>query len=254
VISNNRTWNPGNSRQALKLHSPIVNDGVWGWSSFVTITDNLVKGSVWSMALGSEDTVSDERPEQVLVERNRFYGDAATVDIMIHSSNVLVRNNVMTTAMAGYTGVWVVHIGNLVPMESNIRVLDNTVYATAASPGGGLAAVAVGTWSSSAAAGPTGVQVRNNLLATVATSGYRVAVDTTGTIQGGAGPGAGYLGDHNVVTATPLFTNAAAGDFSLLPGTPAVDAGVTLGEVRQDFRRAPRPLGLSADAGAFESH
>jgi hypothetical protein len=49
----------------------------------------------------------------------------------------------------------------------------------------------------------------------------------------------------------PLFLNLAEWDIHLLPESPAIDAGVNLGYVR-DFSDRPVPVGADPDLGAFE--
>jgi len=56
----------------------------------------------------------------------------------------------------------------------------------------------------------------------------------------------------NNMQADPGFLNAAAGDFRLRPGRPAIDAGVRIPLVRSDFAGTPRPTGNAPDLGAFE--
>ncbi|SLM49962.1 protein of unknown function [Nitrospira japonica] len=50
----------------------------------------------------------------------------------------------------------------------------------------------------------------------------------------------------------PKFKNAAARNFSLQTGSPAIDAGTALSEVTTDFSKVQRPQGSSYDIGAFE--
>jgi hypothetical protein len=56
----------------------------------------------------------------------------------------------------------------------------------------------------------------------------------------------------NNLKADPKFRNAAAGDFRLRPGSPAIDAGIRIPVVRADFAGTPRPQGNAPDLGAFE--
>jgi hypothetical protein len=56
----------------------------------------------------------------------------------------------------------------------------------------------------------------------------------------------------NNVTADPLFVDAPAADFHLLPSSPAIDAGLTINSISNDFDRVPRPQGATYDVGAME--
>ncbi len=62
------------------------------------------------------------------------------------------------------------------------------------------------------------------------------------------------LGDSLAISANPLFKNAAAADYSLLSGSPAVDATTqtSLFAVGDDILGMARPQGASKDIGAFE--
>ncbi len=57
---------------------------------------------------------------------------------------------------------------------------------------------------------------------------------------------------HNKIGANPLFADTAAGDFHLLPGSPAIDAGTVVPGVTADFDGNVRPYNGAYDIGAFE--
>jgi parallel beta-helix repeat protein len=63
---------------------------------------------------------------------------------------------------------------------------------------------------------------------------------------------AGSTMHHNLTTQDPLFVNASAGDFHIRSGSPAINAGVTLGAVTHDFFGAKRPVGSAYDLGVHE--
>jgi hypothetical protein len=58
--------------------------------------------------------------------------------------------------------------------------------------------------------------------------------------------------DHNLLTLTPGFVNAAGLDFHLAGGSPGIDTGTTLGQVKEDYAGTPRPAGAAYDLGAYE--
>ena len=52
------------------------------------------------------------------------------------------------------------------------------------------------------------------------------------------------------VAADPLFTDVAAGDFGLMPGSPCLDTAAPLAAVSNDLNRTARPLDGDGDGGA----
>jgi hypothetical protein len=65
------------------------------------------------------------------------------------------------------------------------------------------------------------------------------------------GSGVGYTLGSGEKTADPLFMNMGSKDFHLKSGSPAVDAGTSLG-YSKDFDDRSVPSGSAADMGAFE--
>jgi parallel beta-helix repeat protein len=57
---------------------------------------------------------------------------------------------------------------------------------------------------------------------------------------------------HDLWDVDPLFIDPAFNDFHLLGGSPAIDAGIALAEVSNDFDGVPRPQGDGYDIGTFE--
>ena len=57
-----------------------------------------------------------------------------------------------------------------------------------------------------------------------------------------------------IMLADPLVNSAAiGGDYHLLPGAEAIDAGTAVGAPDHDFDDAPRPQGAAHDVGAYEA-
>jgi len=57
---------------------------------------------------------------------------------------------------------------------------------------------------------------------------------------------------HDLWKVNPLFVNPASGDFHLQPNSPAIDAGVAVTIVTDDYDGNPRPQGAGYDIGAYE--
>jgi hypothetical protein len=57
---------------------------------------------------------------------------------------------------------------------------------------------------------------------------------------------------HDLWDVDPLFVDPAAGDFHLLQDSPAIDVGVSLTEVTNDFDGTIRPQGNGYDIGPYE--
>ena len=61
----------------------------------------------------------------------------------------------------------------------------------------------------------------------------------------------GVITDSNAIIGNPLFVNPGS-DFHLQSTSPAIDAGLTLSEVTEDYEHNSRPQGSGYDIGAYE--
>ncbi len=62
--------------------------------------------------------------------------------------------------------------------------------------------------------------------------------------------GPGWAGTNGNITGDPLFVNAPGGDYHLAAGSPAINAGTTVGAPSYDLDGAPRDA--QPDIGAYE--
>jgi len=62
----------------------------------------------------------------------------------------------------------------------------------------------------------------------------------------------GYPNIYGNITANPNFTSTGLPDFHLLDGSPAINAGVTISLVSDDYDGVSRPQGAAYDIGALE--
>jgi hypothetical protein len=87
----------------------------------------------------------------------------------------------------------------------------------------------------------------------VAASSNRSGLDVQNLLLlGDALPGEAAAATNRVVDATSFVDPGAGHDYRLRPGSPAVDAGVTLPAVRHDRAGTSRPQGRAYDIGAYE--
>jgi parallel beta-helix repeat protein len=193
-----------------------------------------------------------------LIEGNDIYNNPGG-GIQIYpgpTSNLTVRNNLihdnntMTTSPIG---------GIIVGQNSGtgLRIYNNLIYKNGSAPVHGTSPGIEMQFGSS------GAKLWNNTI--YGNAGWGITISTADAVNNevrnnivygnGAGQiydvGAGTVKDRNLTT-NPSFVNAAAFDFRLQSSSPAIDAGVILSEISMDFRKNPRPQGLTYDIGAYE--
>jgi len=163
-------------------------------------------------------------------------------------NNVIVRNNVFYNIARGWA------IQCYPDLLSQIYIVNNTFAFPNPNEVGQIIIAATLT---------NGV-IANNLFYQPLTAGVWFSGATTSNVtveynltMGGTaaeGNGAGVTLSHNLDNTDPKLVNAPALDFQLSAGSPAIDAGVPLAYVSNDFLGTSRPQGAGYDIGAFEFH
>jgi hypothetical protein len=133
---------------------------------------------------------------------------------------------------------------------SNLQILNNTFVGGNPNKDGQIII----------ATGVQGLVITNNVFYQPRTAG--VWLDTgslSGTIANNLTYGASVTtGSTSGLTLTgnmtgdPLFMNIGGHDFQLQSGSPAIDRGLTLSLVLNDFLGTLRPRGIGYDVGAYE--
>jgi hypothetical protein len=235
VVSNNVLRNPGATRHAIKLHGPANGENAL-MTKFVTINDNLIRGTAAATAIGPQNANYDERVTQVVFERNVSDGAPGKgADVEVFARNVTVRNNVfIMTGSDTYSHGVIIEQRGIEPPPQDIDVYNNTMYRA----DNGASFFTMVQVSSAA----SNVNVRNNIGSAPQISNKHVVYGSCTNL----------VVSNNQLTDTPGWLDAAAGDFHLTAGSAAVDAGVSLLEVWEDLERKARTSESAPDLGAFE--
>ena len=130
--------------------------------------------------------------------------------------------------------------------KSGIRVMNN-IFRKNLFQAGNPSIVAI-----TGSAGLAGMSFNGNIYFAAGAGVHTMSVDsnsysTLAALQG-AFPGQESLGRAE----DPRWNNPANGDYTLRPDSPALNRGVALPEVLEDFQGQPRPAGAGYDIGADE--
>ena len=228
IIQNNTIW--GNHGSGIHMNGDLSQGG-----------DGIISG-----ALVSGNIIYD----------NGLIGSGINMDGV---QNSLIENNLIYDNHSSGISLYQIDAGG--PAKNNV-VVNNTVHIASD-----------GRWALNVQDGSTGNKAFNNIL--ISDHATRGAIDVCGDCR------PGFVSDYNVVipkftsdgtnyslaqwrtatgndthslvaTAAALFVNPAAGDYHLLPTSPARDAGTATLAPAFDLDRTPRPIGAKFDVGAYE--
>jgi hypothetical protein len=157
--------------------------------------------------------------------------------------NIVYYNNVANMGTASSNAITVQQLsGNY----NSITMIGNTVYNNSTT------GMSHGLWVDTFPGTPI---IKNNIVACYNHSGVGIYVSSGN--YGGTDHNLQYnvnaTRGTNILTSDPLFTNRNAKNFTLQSGSPARDAGATLGTFyNTDKNGTTRPIGTAWDIGAYE--
>lgn len=269
VFSHNVAYGAGQNMHALKFHGPktpphpdnymMIGDyattgstGLRNPSQFNVMANNIFGGGgSWTVGIGPQDRVSDERLQDIIFEKNRILADYRNQSTTALALNLIarytsVRNNVMvgTGLVSEFVGInayndgIVFNSGNII----GLSILNNTFYSNTAHSG---------EFYGMRLHNPSVYEaiVRNNLVSAPNALSTKTVIDParvgTGTIQ-----------SNNVYTNTPCFvdpnnTNPLLRNYALTSSASASIGQGTLVPVFDDFNSSSRRLPY--DVGAFQA-
>lgn len=231
----------------LRIHHNGSNDFDHGL--YLSTSNHLVKNceiyqnSGWGVHIYSG---GGNNPSNNLILNNKIYDNAksgrgAGIGLYSGSGNFLVNNL-----------IWGSHVTGIdVNSGGSGNVYNNTIHK-------GTYGILLGDSSSA-------VKVYNNIISLSSSHGLVVAKNSKNSqIKNNLiyGSGTKDLTNHAATTSlsknlegnnyNPKFQNPDSFDFHLQSGSPAIDAGLELSEIVNDFDYNSRPKGLSHDIGAYE--
>ena len=205
-----------------------LHHGIYAHGTAYTITNNLIYGN---LSYGIQQNGSSTSTHDTTKHPSTEFAGAA---------DWLIAHN--TFAYNAYRGGMVVWG----PRCNNSRIENNIFYENSVNVSTSPQGIEFVSSSS-----VTGVKVRNNIA-------YATPPGSTVFLGSGVTEWVHYTQSGNSVNiSTPGFVDAPATlpdwpNFSLTAGSPAIDKGLDITTIREDFDGTPRPQGRAPDIGAYE--
>jgi len=204
-------------------------DGVDARGARVTVANNIISAC-------SDNGIKAEEADYIFINANQVYGDGDAGIDLDDTGTFTVTNNVV--AGSGVASVLIQTAAG----PHNYLYHNTLVGSAVRQQGDGISVTVPGVT----------ITLVNNIVVShnvgiTATPGATLIVSYTLLWGNGSDP----ISGTGVLTTSPLFAAPAQQDYHLLPGSPAVDAGIDVG-VTGDVDGDHRPIGAFPDVGADE--
>src|SRR5262245_13671160 len=232
-----------------------------GGASSAQLLKNTISGNSWSSASGGGVTLfaaGTPSLQNNFITNNTAFSQGGGVWIVNYSDASIVQNIIVGNSASTGGGVyWLVPSGRRGPFLINNTISGNNSAQGSAVFADGFDAQAQLTNNILASTNTQTAVVCGTFDASAPIFRFNVVVSTSGLAYGGACTD--QTGSNGNISADPQFVGAAAGNFHLQGGSPAIDSGTANGAPATDLDGVARPAdgngdGIVAfDMGAYEA-